>query len=224
MIRRSPAETQEVVFHYRHHWLLRAQSPPRYTGGGDTHSSGDIHVLKEPLNVPVLRLFLGLGNVFCQYIWGSARIADHSTKSSVRISHKRLKLLPTKRELLWGRFKSDRYLHVSYWCLLPRAYTWSILWFGQAIQCLFISRSAGHSAKTSHIIVKFALTSWTLVQYGKCECLTAVWVLLLSPPHLDVSQFPLSTNHSTLRRILNLTNSIGKLARWRLRFPYYEFT
>ena len=55
------------------------------------------------------------------------------------------------------------------------------------------------------------------------ECLAVVWSILTLRPYLYGSAFNLRTDHEALRWVLNLVNSPGRLARWRLRLAEYDY-
>lgn len=54
------------------------------------------------------------------------------------------------------------------------------------------------------------------------EYLAIVWSLLSVCPHLCDERFTVRTNHSFLMYILNLTNSVGRLVHWRLRYSEFD--
>lgn len=56
-----------------------------------------------------------------------------------------------------------------------------------------------------------------------CECLAVFWSVLLDPSYLEGSWLNLCTDHDALRWILKLTDSTGKLERWKLRLSEFAF-
>lgn len=50
-----------------------------------------------------------------------------------------------------------------------------------------------------------------------------IWAVLLLPLYLEGFRLTVRTYHDELEWIINLTDSTGKLARWRLRLPEFEF-
>ena len=55
------------------------------------------------------------------------------------------------------------------------------------------------------------------------ECL-AVWAVQILRPYLEGKHFMVHTDHAALRWVLHLTESSGRLARWRLRLLEFDFT
>ena len=55
------------------------------------------------------------------------------------------------------------------------------------------------------------------------ECLATVWSMRTLLPYLEGTRFTVRTDHDALRLILNLTDSTGRLARWRLLLSEFDF-
>ena len=55
------------------------------------------------------------------------------------------------------------------------------------------------------------------------ECLAVVWSVLLLRPYLVGTRFTVRTDHSPLKWLLNLKDSTGRLARWRLRLSPFDY-
>ena len=55
------------------------------------------------------------------------------------------------------------------------------------------------------------------------ECYVMVWGMQQLRPYLEGVRFTVRTDHDSLRRILNLTNSIGYLARWRILLSDFDY-
>jgi RNase H-like domain found in reverse transcriptase len=54
------------------------------------------------------------------------------------------------------------------------------------------------------------------------ECL-AVWAIFHLRPYLEQQKFIISTDHHSLRCVLNLSDAQGRLARWRLRLLQFDY-
>jgi hypothetical protein len=61
--------------------------------------------------------------------------------------------------------------------------------------------------------------------YSKTEekCLAIVWAVLQLRPYLERKQFFIRADHNSLRWVLNLADTQGRLARWRLRLLELDF-
>lgn len=55
------------------------------------------------------------------------------------------------------------------------------------------------------------------------ECLAVVWSVLMLRPYPEGSHFEIWTDHQAWRTILDLKESTGRLARWRLRLLEFDF-
>lgn len=47
--------------------------------------------------------------------------------------------------------------------------------------------------------------------------------MLLLRPYLEGKRFTIMTDHDALKWILNLSNAVGRLARWRFQLFEFEF-
>ena len=55
------------------------------------------------------------------------------------------------------------------------------------------------------------------------ECLSVVWAVTSLRPYIENTKFTVRTDHDCLRWLMNLTESTGRLTRWRLRLSEFEF-
>jgi hypothetical protein len=55
------------------------------------------------------------------------------------------------------------------------------------------------------------------------ECLAMFWATLQLRPYLEGKKFLISTDHHSLRWVLKLSDAHGRLTRWRLRLPEFDF-
>ena len=55
------------------------------------------------------------------------------------------------------------------------------------------------------------------------ECYAVVWAVTTLRPYLEGVRFTVRTDHDCLRWLMNLTESTGRLTRWRLRLSEFDF-
>jgi hypothetical protein len=55
------------------------------------------------------------------------------------------------------------------------------------------------------------------------DCLAIVWAVTHLRPYLEGADFTVRTDHHALRRVMNLSDAQGRLARWRLRLAEFTF-
>jgi RNase H-like domain found in reverse transcriptase len=55
------------------------------------------------------------------------------------------------------------------------------------------------------------------------ECLVIVWAVTHLRPYMERQKFTVVTDHQALRWVMNLSDSQGLLARWRLRLTEFYF-
>ena len=56
------------------------------------------------------------------------------------------------------------------------------------------------------------------------ECLAVVWGITTLRPYLQMEQFTVHTDHSSLRWLMEINDPSGRLMRWRLRLSEFDFT
>ena len=56
------------------------------------------------------------------------------------------------------------------------------------------------------------------------ECFAVVWALRTLRPYVEGTNFTVRTDHDALQWLMSLTESSGRLSRWRLRLVEYDFT
>ena len=56
------------------------------------------------------------------------------------------------------------------------------------------------------------------------ECFAVVWAVRTLRPYVEGTQFTVQTDHNALQWLMFLTESSGRLTRWRLRLAEYDFT
>ncbi|CDF38075.1 unnamed protein product [Chondrus crispus] len=55
------------------------------------------------------------------------------------------------------------------------------------------------------------------------ECLAVIWAVQTLRPYLYGEHFVVHTDHASLRWLMNVTDPSGRLIRWRLRLPEFDF-
>ena len=55
------------------------------------------------------------------------------------------------------------------------------------------------------------------------ECQAVVWAITSLRPYIEGTSFTVRTDHDSLRWLMNLTESSGRLTRWRLRLAEFDF-
>ena len=56
------------------------------------------------------------------------------------------------------------------------------------------------------------------------ECFWVVWAVTTLRPYIEGLKFTIRTDHDALRWLMTLTDSSGRLMRWRLRLSEFDFT
>ena len=56
------------------------------------------------------------------------------------------------------------------------------------------------------------------------ECLAVVWAVRTLRPYVEGTKFTVRTGHDALRWLMSLTETSGRLTRWRLRLAENDFT
>ena len=56
------------------------------------------------------------------------------------------------------------------------------------------------------------------------ECLAVVWGCQILRPYLEGSHFRIYTDHQPLKWLLGITDTSGRLARWRLRLSEFDYS
>jgi len=56
------------------------------------------------------------------------------------------------------------------------------------------------------------------------ECYSVVWAVTSLRPYIEGQHFTVRTDHEALRWLMTLTNSSGRLLRWRLRLSEFDFS
>ena len=179
---------------------------------------------RAPTNQTELRSFLGMCNVYRRFIQGFAKIAAPLNKKTGKNQPYDFEILTDAEFAAFEELK--RRLVSPPVLALPRygrKYTLDTDACGHQVGCALLqeqpeggTRPVGYWSRA----LTDAERNYTTTEK---ECLAVVWSILTLRPYLYGSAFNLRTDHEALRWVLNLADSSGRLARWRLRLAEYDY-
>ena len=176
-----------------------------------------------PRNTTQLRSFLGAANVYHRFVTGYSGIA-RSLNAMLRKDAEPDWDSPTKDEL------------EAFETLKRKLVAPPILGLPKANRPYMIDTDA--SAYQLGATLLQQQNEWTPIGYWSkmltdCErnystmereCFSVVWAVTTLRPYIEGLKFTIRTNHDALRWLMTLTDSPGRLMRWRLRLSEFGFT
>ncbi|CDF38306.1 unnamed protein product [Chondrus crispus] len=179
---------------------------------------------RAPTNQTELRSFLGMCNVYRWFVQGFAKVAAPLNKNTGKNQPYDFEVLTDAEYAAFEELK--RRLVSPPILALPRygrKYTLDTDACGHQVGCALLqeqpdggTRPIGYWSRA----LTNAERNYTTIEK---ECLAVVWSILTLRPYLYGSAFNLRTDHEAVRWVLNLADSSGRLARWRLRLAEYNY-
>ena len=180
--------------------------------------------LKPPKNVTELRSFLGLCNVFRRFVPNFSRIAAPLNKKLKKGEPQHFDHL-TDEELSAMKDLQDKLITPPV-LALPRPngrITIDTDACAYQVGCVLLQEQEDQTVKPIGYWSRSLTDAERRYDTTQRECLAVVWAILLLRPYLEGTRFTIRTDHSALKWLLNLADSSGRLARWRLRLTEFEF-
>ena len=183
-----------------------------------------VSAFKPPKTATDIRSFVGLCNVFRRFIPNFAKIAAPLTAKLQKGQPTKFEELSDEEEKAFKSLKSK--LVNPPILALPRSegkFTLDTDACDTQVGCVLLQdQPDGHARPIGYWSRKLTKAEQAYTTTER-ECLAIVWAVTLLRPYLDRTRFTVRTDHSALRWILNLTDSTGRLTRWRLRLLEYDF-
>ena len=177
-----------------------------------------------PQNITQLRSFLGLCNVFRRFVQGFSKIArplNEMLKKDASPDYEN----PTEDQLKAFQDLKTVLLNPPVLALPKADKPYVIETDASAYQvgCALLQEQ---DTGNYHPV---GFWSRTLTQAERNysaterECLAVVWSVTSLRPYIEGTKFTVRTDHDCLRWLMNLTESSGRLTRWRLRLAEFDF-
>ena len=179
---------------------------------------------QPPRNQTELRSFLGMCNVYRRFVKGFAKIAAPLNRKTGKDQPFEFEVLTDEEyeafEELKKRLISPPIL------ALPRygkRYTLDTDACGYQVGCALLQEQPDGTRLPIGYWSRALSSAEKNYTTTEKECLAVVWSILTLRPYLYGNTFNLRTDHEALRWVLNLADSSGRLARWRLRLAEYDY-
>lgn len=178
----------------------------------------------QPKIETALKSFLGMCNVYRRFVRNYALIARPLTKLT---SKKLPAQLPVFDEKKAGAFEElKRRLTTTPVLALPKRDGQFVLETeacGTQVRCALLQQQPdGHFLPVGYYsrVLTPAEKNYSTTER---ECLAVVWACFLLRPYLEGQEFLIRTDHGSLRWLLSMDSSQGRLARWRLRLAEFKY-
>lgn len=220
--RRRNTQAQEMLAPRQDNRQPRAVIRPRRLEIA-LHTTDAISGLKTPTNLTELRSFLGLCNVF-------RRFAPNFTFLAAPLNMKlKINQPATLGPLNEEEVKSMASLMIALifpsLLALPNR-TGHITLDTDAcnvqVGCLLLQQQPNETTKPIGYWSRSLTETERKYDTTQHECLEIVWSILLLRLYFEKARFTICKDHGSLKRILNLTDSTCRLARWRIRISKFE--
>ena len=178
---------------------------------------------RAPTNQTELRSFLGMCNVYRQFIKRFAKIAAPLNKKTGKNKPYDFEILTDAEFAAFEELK--RRLVSPPVLALPRygrKYTLETDACGHQVGCALLQEQPEGGTRPIGYCSRALTEAERNYTTTEKECLAVVWSILTPRPYLYGSTYNLRTDHESLRWVLNLVDSSGRLARWRLRLEEYD--
>ena len=184
-----------------------------------------VQELHPPKTVTQLRSFLGLCNVYRRFVPNFARIA-HPLNAMLKKGEP--KSFETLRPDAEDAFKAlKRALTTTPVLALPRADAHSRLETDacdRQVGCVLLQMQPDGEYKPVGFWSRSLCAAERNYDTSERECLAVVWAVQLLRPCLEGTKFTIRTDHKALKWILDMKDSTGRLARWRLKLYNFDLT
>ena len=179
---------------------------------------------RAPTNQTELRSFLGMCNVEQRFVQGLAKIAAPLNRKTGDNPPFEFEVLTDTQYAAFEELK--RRLVSPPILTLPRygrKYTLDTDACGHQVGCALLQEQPEGGTRPVRYWSRALTDAERNFTTTEKECLAVAWSILTLRPYLYGSAFKLRTDHEALRWVLNLADSSGRLARWRLRLAEYDY-
>ena len=179
--------------------------------------------LSYPTDVSQMRSFLGLCNDYRRFVPNFTRLAKPLNRKLKKDRSIRFELDDSEKEAvdaLKEKLTSTPVL------ALPRAtgqFTIDTDACDYQVGCVLLQRQDDDSLRPIGYWSRTLNPAETRYDTTHKECLAVVWAVLMLRPYVEGTHFVVRTDHQALKWILDLKESTGRLARWRLRLMEFDF-
>jgi len=177
-----------------------------------------------PRSQTELKSFLGMCNVYRRFIKDYAHIAKPLTKlTSKKLPH--VLPPPDAAQLAAFEYLKERSTSTPILVLPRREGLFILDTYACAVQvdCTLLQKQPDKSILPVGDYSRGLISAEKNNSTTDRECLAVVWACFLLRPYLEGQEFLIRTDHSSLRWLLNMDSSQGRVARWRLRLSEFRY-